>query len=211
MAAALSSAACIAPAARRVACKKSTASKKSAAFRCNAIYTESARVPSSDDDRRWNETRRVLARTQEIHTMQELNAAFQLAGDKLVMVAIESDEECTMSDQWLESTTGTETNQEQCRQLSSSLARIAREADDVTFLKVEIVGDNSAREVAHQLGATKYPTFQYYKVRRAVMITQRASFRIPPPPYEASIAPPPPPPGMLLPRRQSTSTLGFHF
>lgn len=163
MAAALSSAACIAPAARRVACKKSTATKKSAAFRCNAIYTESARVPSSDDDRRWKETRRVLQRTQEIHTMEELSAAFQLAGDKLVMVAIESDEECTMGDQWLESSRGSETNQEQCRQLSSSLARIAREADDVTFLKVEIVGDNSAREVAHQLGVTRYPTFQYYK------------------------------------------------
>ena len=162
--AALSASAFIAPVASRVASKSA---KKSRAFRykCNAIYTESARVPSPDDDRRWRETQRVLQRTQEIHTMTELSAAFQLAGDKLVMVAVESDEECTMTDEWIEASPGQAgSTMEDCRQLSSSLSRIAREADDVAFLKVEVVGDNSAREVAHQLGVTRYPTYQYYKV-----------------------------------------------
>lgn len=164
--AALSAFAFIAPVARRVPSKSlKKQSRHNNAFRCNAVYTDSARVPSSEDDRRWRETQRVMERTQDIRTMQELVAAFHLAGDKLVMVAIESDEECTMAEEFLDSTPGTETNQEQCRQLSSSLARIAREADDVAFLKVEIVGDNSARDVAHQLGVTRYPTFQYYKVR----------------------------------------------
>ena len=41
---------------------------------------------------------RVMERTQEIHSMDELEAAFTLAGDNLVMVAIESEEECTISD-----------------------------------------------------------------------------------------------------------------
>ena len=162
----LSASAFIAPVSSRVTSKSA---KRSRAFRykCNAIYTESARVPSpSDDERRWRESQRVLARTKEIHSMSELSAAFQLAGDKLVMVAIESDEECTMSDEWAEASPGQGAGAalEDCKQLSSSLSRIAREADDVAFLKVEIVGDNAAREVAHQLGVTKYPTYQYYKV-----------------------------------------------
>ena len=158
--AALSASAFIAPVASRVT-SKSTKKSRAYRYKCNAIYTESARVPTPDDDRRWRETQRVLERTQEIHTMAELSAAFQLAGDKLVMVAIESDEECTMADDWVEAPGSA---MEDCRQLSSSLSRIAREADDVAFLKIEIVGDNSAREVAHQLGVTKYPTYQYYKV-----------------------------------------------
>lgn len=163
--AALSASVFIAPVARRVPSKSlKKQSRHGNAFRCSAVYTDSARVPSAEDDRRWSETQRVLERTQDIHSMQELAAAFQLAGDKLVMVAIESDEECTMAEEFLDTTPGTETNQEQCRQLSSSLSRIAREADDVAFLKVEIVGDDSARDVAHQLGVTRYPTFQYYKV-----------------------------------------------
>uniref|UniRef100_A0A7S0S886 Thioredoxin domain-containing protein n=1 Tax=Mantoniella antarctica TaxID=81844 RepID=A0A7S0S886_9CHLO len=154
------SSAFVAPAARRVGLKAKQA-RQQRAFRVNAIYTESARVPS--DNRRWKETERVMERTQEIHTSQELSAAFQLAGDKLVMVAVESDEECTISEDYAASTAGTETDLEQCKQLSSSLSRIAREADEVAFLKVEIVGDNDARALAKELGVTTYPTYQYYK------------------------------------------------
>ena len=54
---------------------------------------------------------------------------------------------------------------DQCTQLSASLARIAREADDVTFLKVEVVGDEEARTLAHELNVRKFPTYQYYKAR----------------------------------------------
>jgi hypothetical protein len=173
--AALSASAFVAPAARLVGSKNRSlrSMKKSHAFKCKAIYTESARVPTAgadsgfvkfEDERRWRETARVMERTQEIHTMQELGAAFTLAGDKLVMVALDSDEECTMAEEFAENTPGTETNQEQCRQLSSSLSRIAREADDVAFLKVE-ADMGGGRDVAQQLGVTRYPTFQYYKVR----------------------------------------------
>lgn len=163
---ALSAASFIAPVARRVA-SKSTRKNSPRAFRCQAIYTESARVPApGEDERRWRETERVMERTKIIHDTQELSAAFHLAGDKLVMVAIESDEECTMSDDWTDSSgRGSEGNLEACKQLSSSLSRIAREADDVAFLKVEVIGDNAARHLAHDLGVTQYPTYQYYKVR----------------------------------------------
>lgn len=50
-----------------------------------------------------------------------------------------------------------------CRTLSSSLARIAREATDVNFLRVEVLEGGAARDVAKALGVTRYPTYQYYK------------------------------------------------
>lgn len=137
-----------------------------------ARATSSFRVSAGYDsvqDRRWGETARVQERTQEIHSLSEFEAALSLAGDRLVMVAIESEEECVMSDDmWSKEAggsrgTGTDTNQEACRTLSSSLSRIAREATDVSFLKVEVLEGGGARDIAKSLGVTKYPTYQYYK------------------------------------------------
>ena len=45
-------------------------------------------------DARARESERVLERTKEISSAAELDAALALAGDDLVMLAIESDEEC---------------------------------------------------------------------------------------------------------------------
>jgi len=89
-----------------------------------------------------------------------------------VMVAIESEAECVMSDDFYTAQaggsagTGTETNQEACRLLSSSLSRIARDATDVSFLKVEVLKGGASRDIAQSLGVTKYPTYQYYKVSK---------------------------------------------
>jgi hypothetical protein len=53
---------------------------------------------------------------------------------------------------------------EQCRVLSASLARITREASDVTFCKVEVIGEEDSRKLAQSLNVRTFPTYQYYKV-----------------------------------------------
>lgn len=115
--------------------------------------------------RREAESLRVDSRTKQIHSLAELDAAFTLAGDKLIMLAIESEEECMMSDDLWDrnNVAGTETNKEQCRQLSASLARIAREADNVVFLRVEVLESGDTRQIAKELNITKFPTYQYWK------------------------------------------------
>ena len=117
--------------------------------------------------RREAESLRVDGRTKQIHSLAELDAAFTLAGDKLIMLAVESEEECVMSDDvWdRNAVSGSETNKEQCRQLSTSLARIAREADNVVFLRVEVLESGETRKIAQELNITNFPTYQYWKVR----------------------------------------------
>ena len=149
------------PVARRALRGAKPARARAAAFRVNASY-------DSVEARRAAETERVMDRTQEIHSIQEFEAALSLAGDRLVMVAVESEEECVMSDDAWAKNAGTSNLQfddNACRNLSSSLARIAREATDVNFLRVEVLEGGRARDVAKALGVTKYPTYQYYKVR----------------------------------------------
>jgi len=118
------------------------------------------RAASEGDVRRAQETKQVLERTTEISSASELDAALALAGDNLVMLAIESDEECFAGETaW----SGDDAKMYSCKQLSASLARIAREANDVTFLRLEVVGNESARTLAKELGAHAFPTYQYYK------------------------------------------------
>jgi len=118
------------------------------------------RAASEGDVRRAMETQKVLERTTDINSASELDAALALAGDDLVMVAIESDEECYAGESaW----SGEDAKMFSCKQLSASLARIAREAKDVTFLRIEIVGNSGARALAKELGVSAFPTYQYYK------------------------------------------------
>ena len=149
------------PVARRALRGAKPTRPRAAAFRVNAAY-------DSVEARRAAETERVMDRTQEIHNVEEFEAALSLAGEKLVMVAVESEEECVMSDDNWSKNAGSANLQfdgDACRTLSSSLARIAREATDVNFLRVEVLEGGRARDVAKSLGVTKYPTYQYYKVR----------------------------------------------
>jgi hypothetical protein len=135
-------------------------------MRCNAMY-------DSVQSRREAESNRVLERSRDIHSMEEFEAALSLAGEKLVMVAIESEEECVMQeDMWSKEATGASAysfsadNNEACRALSASLARISREATDVEFLNVQVLETGGgARQVANALNVHKFPTYQYYKVR----------------------------------------------
>jgi hypothetical protein len=149
------------PVARRALRGAKPPRARAAAVRVNAAY-------DSVEARRAAETERVMDRTQEIHSIEEFEAALSLAGERLVMVAVESEEECVMSDDAWAKNAGTSNLQfddNACRTLSSSLARIAREATDVNFLRVEVLEGGRARDVAKALGVTKYPTYQYYKVR----------------------------------------------
>lgn len=149
------------PVARRALRGAKPARARAAAFRVNASY-------DSVEARRAAETERVMDRTQEIHSIQEFEAALSLAGERLVMVAIESEEECVMSDDAWAKNAGTANLQfddNACRQLTSSLARIAREAENVNFLRIEVTEGGGTRDVARTLGVDKYPTYQYYKVR----------------------------------------------
>lgn len=98
------------------------------------------------------ETDRVLELTKHVHNRQELDAAFTLAGDNLVMVSWESQEECEGA-----------FDQESCKFLSNSLARMAREADDVSFVTIEVVGDDNARRLSTEFNVHTFPTHQYYK------------------------------------------------
>jgi len=151
----------VTPVARRALRGAKPTRARAAAFRVNAAYDSVAA-------RRAAESERVMDRTQEIHSVQEFEAALSLAGERLVMVAVESEEECVMSDDSWSKNAGSANLQfddNACRTLSSSLARIAREATDVNFLRVEVLEGGAARDIAKALGVTKYPTYQYYKVR----------------------------------------------
>ncbi len=152
--------------ARRAAAPRAGPKRHTRAMRCNAMY-------DSVQSRREAESNRVLERSRDIHSMEEFEAALSLAGEKLVMVAIESEEECVMQeDMWSKEATGASAysfsadNNEACRALSASLARISREATDVEFLNVQVLETGGgARQVANALNVHKFPTYQYYKVR----------------------------------------------
>jgi len=92
------------------------------------------------------------------------------AEDKLVMLHVESDEECDLGDNpdaWsaqTDITDGTHVSMSACVQLKNNLARVVRDADDVVFLDLAIEdGDPVASALAHDLGVTRFPTCQYYK------------------------------------------------
>ena len=147
----------MAPVARRVAQarRRAPSSRNPRATVCMSAGYDSVQA------RREAESLKVDSRTKQIHSLAELDAAFTLAGDKLIMLAIESEEECVMSDDvWdRNNVAGTENNKEQCRQLSASLARVAREADNVVFLRVEVLESGETRQIAKELNITKFPTY----------------------------------------------------
>lgn len=111
------------------------------------------------------ESARVAARTNFIASSEELDAALTLAGNNLVMLGLISEEACEgFSD----------AQAKECRQITSSMARIARECPDVTFLECDVLSSNGAKELADKLGVKDFPTFQYYK--HGDLLWQHAGF-----------------------------------
>merc|ERR1719183_943898 len=100
------------------------------------------------------ESAKVAARTNFISSTEELDADLTLAGDNLVMLGLISDEACEGF---------TDEQAKECRQITASMARIARECPDVTFLECDILSSSGAKDLADKLGVKDFPTFQYYK------------------------------------------------
>jgi len=119
------------------------------------------------DARRRAESQAVEERTLHVYSLQELDAFLTEAGDKLVFLSVESTEECDLSDypdpQDVQRTVS-DNPMNPCLKVKSTLARVARECDDAVFLTLE-VGDESSElaRTAHELGVTRFPTYQYYK------------------------------------------------
>ncbi|CAL6320866.1 unnamed protein product [Bathycoccus prasinos] len=111
-------------------------------------------APPTGNERRAMESAKVAARTNFISSTEELDAALTLAGDNLVMLGIISDEACEGF---------TDEQAKECRQITASMARIARECPDVTFLECDILSSSGAKNLADKLGVKDFPTFQYYK------------------------------------------------
>lgn len=120
--------------------------------------------------RRFGESVSVQDKALVVKSADQLEAFLAASEDKLVMLHIESDEECDLGDDpdvWAvqtDITDGTHTSMSACVQLKSNLARVVRDADDVVFLDLPIVGgDPEMTALANDLGATRFPTCQYYK------------------------------------------------
>lgn len=125
--------------------------------------------------RRFGESVTVAEKALLVKSPEQLEAFLVAAEDKLVMLHIESDEECDLGDDpdvWATETNildGTHTSMNACVQLKNNLARVVRDADDVVFLDLSIVGgDSEMTAFAKDLGVDRFPTCQYYKNGRLV-------------------------------------------
>ena len=130
----------------------SSSQKRSSSSRRSLHVVNAA--PPTGNERRAMESAKVAARTNFISSTEELDAALTLAGDNLVMLGIISDEACEGF---------TDEQAKECRQITASMARIARECPDVTFLECDILSSSGAKNLADKLGVKDFPTFQYYK------------------------------------------------
>ncbi|CAL6328410.1 unnamed protein product [Bathycoccus prasinos] len=131
----------------------SSSSQKRSSSSRRSLHVVNA-APPTGNERRAMESAKVAARTNFISSTEELDAALTLAGDNLVMLGLISDEACEGF---------TDEQAKECRQITASMARIARECPDVTFLECDILSSSGAKNLADKLGVKDFPTFQYYK------------------------------------------------
>jgi hypothetical protein len=105
-----------------------------------------------------------------VTSKEELDAAFALSPEgSLTIVSVESDSECFLganpegAAQTWATPDSRDSRMAACRALSDSLARVAREAENVSFVALEGDADAEARALSAELGVTQFPTIQYYK------------------------------------------------
>ena len=106
--------------------------------------------------------------SQRVTSREELDAALALAPKGgLVILSVESESECYVGPEGAAMTWATEDSKETrmaaCRQLSNSLARVAREAPEVAFVSLEGDADAAARALSAELGVKHFPTVQYWR------------------------------------------------
>ena len=118
-------------------------------------------------ERRARESARVEERTVSVTSAGEFDAQLREAGERLVVVEVESEEVC----QW-----GTETEEqdnywkqpkevvfEPCVRLKHVFQRCARDCEDVRFLNLMVDGSEEARELQDRLGVKTIPSLVFLK------------------------------------------------
>jgi hypothetical protein len=120
-------------------------------------------TPAQAEARRRLESARVAERSKRVSTREELDAAFELApAGGLVIVDIFSNQECFVGTDAV-ATWRTPTLDETmapCVEFAASLARLARDSPDVTFVSLEGDATPAARALAEELGVREFPTVQ---------------------------------------------------
>lgn len=105
------------------------------------------------------------SRTIDIYTQKDLDRELASAGDKLLVLQIESEQLCqTGLDeepelQWREDQ---QAAMKPCQGIKSTLQRTARECPDVRFLSLQ-VDDAESQAVADSLGVDVIPTVQFWR------------------------------------------------
>lgn len=106
-----------------------------------------------------------------MHSRDDFDAALALAGDKLVMLDVYSDEQCDLQDgavwdkapTWQTSAEAHEAMMEPCRRVSNVFQRVARECTNVEFLSLDADESADAELLVQELGITKLPTVQFWR------------------------------------------------
>lgn len=115
--------------------------------------------------RRLKESERVEERVQLVDSVADLEAYFNQAGDRLVVIEIESTSVCQTG--WDEEPElhwkdDQKAALEPCKQLKHVFQRTARDCPDVEFLTVQAEDDNG-EEICDRLGVEVLPTVQFWR------------------------------------------------
>lgn len=125
----------------------------------------SGETPEEALERRLRESERVDERVTFVNSIQELENEFEKAGDRLVVVEIESQQVCQTG--WEEEAElhwkdDQKKALEPCLQLKHTFQRTARDCPDVVFLMVEADIENG-EEMCDFLGVDVLPTVQFWR------------------------------------------------
>lgn len=115
--------------------------------------------------RRLKESERVEERVRYVDSVADLEGCFENAGQRLVVIEIESAEVCQTG--WDEEPElhwkdDQKAALEPCKQLKHIFQRTARDCPDVEFLTVQAEDDNGD-EICDRLGVDVLPTVQFWK------------------------------------------------
>lgn len=161
------------------------AAKAAAAARiCGRQGRTTRRVVARAEDvaaRRSRESARVEERAKSVSTRAELDAALALAKDRLVILEVFADDECDLGENagdapvWNDAAGAHDAMLEPCRRLSSTIARVARDADEVDFILLDRDESAETKAIASELGARLMPTVQFWKSGELVYQVDGAS------------------------------------
>jgi len=112
-----------------------------------------------------------------VGSKSELEAALTLAGDKLVILEAYSEDACDLgldSSSWEQAPTWNDAAHahdaayEPCTRLNHTIARVARECEDVSFITIDADESLEAKQLCAELGCSVMPTVQFWKNRENV-------------------------------------------